>query len=124
MYGHASAPEKETCAASPRLAEAFAANNNCSTAHAAILLKLLNGAASPANCAKKIAGPLIVVIAPSTPPCFGPTMIHRETLLYSFSTSKQILAEVRPGRVDRLRHDTRGTATCSFGHHAGGARLT
>jgi len=50
-------------------------------------------------------------------------MIHRETLLYSFSTSKQILAEVRPGRVDRLRHDTRGTATCSFGHHAGGARL-
>src|SRR5256885_4842904 len=30
--------------------------------------KLLNGAASPANCAKKIAGPLMVFIVPSTPP--------------------------------------------------------
>src|SRR5438034_1225043 len=106
MYGHASAPEKETCAASPRLAEAFAANNNCSTAHACLAFGF------PLN------------FSGATPPCFRPTRIHRETLLYSSSTSKQILAEVRPGRVDRLRHDTRGTATCSFGHHAGGARLT
>src|SRR5206468_8279465 len=31
-----------------------------------MLFKLLNGAASPANCAKNIAGPLIVLIVPST----------------------------------------------------------
>src|ERR1700674_1732791 len=32
-----------------------------------MLFKLLNGAASPANCARNIPGPLIVLIAPSTP---------------------------------------------------------
>src|SRR2546426_7017471 len=182
MYGHASAPEKETCAASPRLAEAFAANNNCSTAqdclafgfplnfsganpsnatsyagctatncpcrcvessvisnpqpatvprissqyvllsaarfksnsrasqqgictplypsfaaHAAMLFKLLNGAASPANCARKIPGPLIVLIVPSAPHRLRYAFLRRsasprETLLYSFSISKQISA--------------------------------
>src|SRR6266850_3902344 len=40
-----------------------------------MLFKLLNGAASPANCARKIAGPLMVLIIPSTPPC-----IHDEVL--------------------------------------------
>src|SRR6267142_937691 len=44
-----------------------------------MLFKLLNGAASPANCAKKIAGTLIVLIIPSTPPC-----IHDEVLRRTF----------------------------------------
>src|ERR1700694_1205204 len=44
-----------------------------------MLFKLLNGAASPANCARKIPGPLIVLIAPSTPPS-----IHDEVLRRAF----------------------------------------
>src|SRR5258706_1403466 len=44
-----------------------------------MLFKLLNGAASPANCARKIAGPLMVLIVPSTPPC-----IHDEVLCRAF----------------------------------------
>src|SRR6266446_1046304 len=44
-----------------------------------MLFKLLNGPASPANCAKKIAGPLIVLIVPSTPPC-----IHDKVLCRAF----------------------------------------
>src|SRR5258708_25094592 len=32
-----------------------------------MVFKLLNGAASPANCARNIPGPLIVLIASSTP---------------------------------------------------------
>src|SRR5882672_3210834 len=40
-----------------------------------MLFKLLNGAASPANCARKIAGPLMVLIILSTPP-----RIHDEVL--------------------------------------------
>src|SRR5713101_2597172 len=44
-----------------------------------MLFKLLNGAASPANCAKKIPGPLIVLIVPSTPP-----RIHDELLRRAF----------------------------------------
>src|ERR1700674_658436 len=39
--------------------------------------KLLNGAASPANCAKKIPGPLMVFIAPSTPPCIYDEVLAR-----------------------------------------------
>src|SRR6266850_2876012 len=44
-----------------------------------MLFKLLNGATSPANCARKIAGPLMVLIVPSTPPC-----IHDEVLRGAF----------------------------------------
>src|SRR5229473_707724 len=42
-----------------------------------MLFKLLNGAASPANCAKKIPGPLIVLIAPSTPPRIYDEVLRR-----------------------------------------------
>src|SRR2546421_4589266 len=53
MYGHASAPENVTCAVSPRLADAFAANNNCSTAHAcrAFGLPRIFSGANPSNAA-------------------------------------------------------------------------
>src|SRR5258708_25712409 len=42
-----------------------------------MLFKLLNGAASPANCAKKTPGPLIVLIAPSTPPSIYDEVLRR-----------------------------------------------
>src|SRR5882724_6699093 len=44
-----------------------------------MLFKLLYGAASPANCARKIAGPFMVLIVPSTPPC-----IYDEVLCRAF----------------------------------------
>src|SRR6267143_2748545 len=44
-----------------------------------MLFKLLNGAASPANCARKIPGPLMVLIVSSTPPS-----IHDEVLRRAF----------------------------------------
>src|SRR5713101_4370643 len=166
MYGQASAPENVTCAASPRFADARAASNNCSTAHAclafglplnfsganpsnarsyagctatncpcrcvessvisspppatvprissqyvllsaarcksnsrasqlgictplypslaahaAMPFKLLNGAASPANCAKKIPGPLIVLIVSPTHPVAAMISERDATLL-------------------------------------------
>src|SRR5437660_686976 len=65
-----------------------------------MLSNLLNGAASPANCAKNIPGPLIVLIAPSTPHWrYGaflarPRRHPRETLLYSFSIPKEISGRV------------------------------
>src|ERR1700694_3393036 len=55
-----------------------------------MLFKLLKGAASPANCARKIPGPLIVLIAPSTPPS-----IHDEVLRRAF---------FRPIRSQEQRH--------------------
>src|SRR5260370_1282162 len=39
--------------------------------------KLLNGAASPANCARKIPGPLMVLIVPSTPPSIHDELLRR-----------------------------------------------
>src|SRR6266851_857788 len=39
--------------------------------------KLLNGAASPANCARKIPGPLMVLIVSSTPPCIYDELLRR-----------------------------------------------
>src|ERR1700687_5181600 len=55
-----------------------------------MLFKLLNGAASPANCARKIPGPLIVLMAPSTPPS-----IYDEVLRRAF---------FRPVRSQEQRH--------------------
>src|SRR5229473_7115437 len=42
-----------------------------------MLFKLLNGAASPANCARKIPGPLIVLIVFSTPPRIYDEVLRR-----------------------------------------------
>src|SRR6266850_6400607 len=42
-----------------------------------MLFKVLNGAASPANCARKIAGPLMVLIIPSAPPCIYDEVLRR-----------------------------------------------
>src|SRR5258708_4312226 len=42
-----------------------------------MLFKLLNGAASPANCARKIPGPLMVLIVSSTPPSIYDELLRR-----------------------------------------------
>src|SRR5437879_13434965 len=48
-----------------------------------MLFKVLNGAASPANCAKNIAGPLIVLIVSSTPPCLHDKLLRRALFYFS-----------------------------------------
>src|SRR6266849_10017751 len=50
-YGQAKAPEKETCAESPRFAEARAASNTCSTAQDCLAfgLPLSFSGANPSN---------------------------------------------------------------------------
>src|SRR5713226_1768708 len=74
-----------------------------------MLFKLLNGAASPANCAKKIPGPLIVLIAPSTPP-----RIYDEVLRRAF------FSRVRSQEQRHVRDVTRKHSLLQTlpGHHS------
>src|SRR5882672_2399173 len=65
-----------------------------------MLFKLLNGAASPANCARKIPGPLIVLIVPSTPPS-----IYDEVLRRAFF--RPIRSQEKPHVRDVIRKHTR-----------------
>ena len=66
-----------------------------------MLFKLLNGAASPANCARKIPGPLMVLIVSSTPPS-----IHDEVLRRAFFRRVRSQEQDGADNLVRLTHAT------------------
>src|SRR5258708_13255358 len=65
-----------------------------------MLFKLLNGPAAPPNCARKIPGPLIVLIVSSTPPS-----IHDEVLRRAFFC--RVRSQEHPHVRDVTRKHTR-----------------
>src|SRR5216683_2372308 len=71
--------------------------------------KLLNGAASPANWARKIPGPLMVLIVPSTPPS-----IHDELLRRAFF--RRIRSQEQRHVRDVIGQHPRQSGDRSLGH--------
>src|SRR5216684_3658660 len=71
-----------------------------------MLSNLLNGAASPANCARKIPGPLIVLIAPSTPRHRYCVFLRRAFFLAWHSHSWLCAEVVPPRRFTARRYST------------------